>query len=355
MWACVATTDCFAQWKTGVELRRTLEAPLDAVTFSGKPLRGALERVSQTQQVAIYIDRGVDADQIVEFSSSGLPLSLTIARLVDRCGARACQIGPVTYIAPPETAALLATVVEMRREEMRQLPAAAKARLLKSTPLKWQRMTTPRDVLDALEAEYGVRIAGKENVPHDLWPAVDLPPLDFAEKLSLALAGFRVTFAFSPDGAAVRLVAMPSTAKLQRRYGAGDAAGRIAEQLSRQFPDATIQARGAELNVDAAWEVHDAIERLLAGERTRPAVAAPAEGDRHYTLTVANQSVGQVLRALGAKLGKKVVFDVKNERRLKAEASFEVKQVSLEDLLSAAVKPAGLQFKIEGDVIRVFD
>ena len=46
---------------------------------------------------------------------------------------------------------------------------------------------------------------GLEQIPHDLWPEVDLPPLKFAQAMSLSLAGFGLTYDYVQDGTAIRL------------------------------------------------------------------------------------------------------------------------------------------------------
>ena len=200
-----------------------------------------------------------------------------------------------------------------------------------------------------------MKISGKENVPHDLWPATELPPLNFIEKLSLVLAGFNVTFDLSPAGDAVKLVAMPQSATLQRKYTTpGDAQG-IAAQLGPKFPAGNFSASGKELTVVGPWEVHDAVARLLAGERVRPS-PPPTRGKQVYTLNAENKPVGGVMKALATQLGKKVTFDdVKVQRRLASEISLNVKDASLDELLHAVLDPANLKFELQGDTIRVFD
>lgn len=339
--------------QTGDAFRRTLAQPIAAVSWRGKTLRGALARITETQRIAVMLDRRVDPDRKVDFSAQLIPLEVMIEQLAQRHSAAMCQIGPVVYVGPRETTRLLATVVELRREEMRKLPAQQQRRMLRRTAWRWRRLSSPRDLLDELEADYRVRIVGKENVPHDLWPAVQLPPLDFAEKLSLVLAGFHTTFKSSPDGSAVQIVAMPMEASLSRSYPGGANAAGMAEQLSKQFPEADIRAQGRELLVDGRWEVHDAISRAFSGERVRP--PARGGGTKIYTLTIENKAVGGVLRQLGQQLGKKVVFNVSAEQRLMKKVSFQVEKATLEELLRQMLTPASLKFEIDGDTIRVFD
>lgn len=344
-----------ADLQTGVAFRRTLDQNVEAVSWSGKPLRGALDRVVETQHIAVMLDRRIDPNQDVEFAASGIPLESLLQGLARKYKADAASVGSVVYVGPPETTDVLATVVEIRRDEIGKLPATARARLLKATPWQWERLTTPRQLLDELERQYRVTIDGKEKMPHDLWPAVQLPELGLAEKLSLVLAGFQVTFAVSPDGSKVRLVPMPTEASLVRRYPAGASAARLAGQLAGQFPKAKITASGTELVVEGRWEVHDAVDRLLSGQSVRRPPPADS-GKKNYTLTVENKAVGGVLRALGGQLGKAVSFDdVKVPRRLTKEVSVSVKEATLDELFAAVLQSTGLKYEITPDGIRVYD
>jgi hypothetical protein len=355
-WVFQPASGLAAELQTGAAFRQALAQPVDAVSWSAKPLRGALERIVETQHVAVMLDRRIDPDQLIEFSASGLPLESLLAELAEKYGAGVSHIGSAVYIGPRETTDVLATVVQERRQQIEQLPAAAKAKLLRTSPWEWKRMTTPISLLGELETAYGVKIVGKDKMPHDLWPAVQLPPLGFAEKLSLVLAGFGVTFELSPDGGTARLVPLPKQSTLTKTYPAGANAAQLAEQFAAQFPQAKIRAQGRDLAVEGPYEVHDAIARLLAGERVRPPPQpAPSEGKKNYTLTVTNKPVGGVMIALGKQLGKEIVFDVKVERRLTNEISVSVKEVSLAELLKSVVTPAGLKYELQENKIRVFD
>ena len=338
---------------TGDVLRQILAQPIEAVSWKGKTLRQSLERVTETQTVCVMLDRRMDPDQEVEFNARLIPLGDMIDQLARQHGGSSCQVGSVVYVGPAQTCHLLPTVNELRRDEIRKLPLVHQRRLLKSTPWKWERLTTPKQLLEQLERDYNVSIAGKENMPHDLWPAMKLPALDFATKLSLVLAGFHVTFKVADDGRTTTITAMPSDVTLRRDYDAGSRAAELSRNLSPQFPEATFSVNGDKLVVEGPWEVHNEVERFLRGTPVRPAPSAG--GKKHYTLTVENKPAGGVARAIGQHVGKKVVFDVKVDRRLTKEISINVKEVSLEQLLTAVLTPANLKFEIKGDTIRVFD
>ncbi len=346
---------CGKELASGAAFRRAVAEPIGPITWAEKPLRGALERLTETQQVAIMLDRRIDPEQKIDISAKDVALERFVAALAAKQAAGVCQVGSVLYVGPTATVGVLPIMVAQQEDKAQTLPADKKKRLLKATVWKWPRLTTPRTLIDELEQDYALKINGKEHVPHDLWPAMELPPLNFIEKISLVLAGFHVTFELSPTGDSVRLIAMPAEATIERRYTPRGDLTKLAQQLSQQFPQAKISAEGKQLVIDGRWEVHDAVARLLSGERVRT-TPAPLAGMKKFTLTVENKPVGGVMRALGTQLGKTVTFDdVKVQRRLSEEISLNLKDASLEELLRSVLTPANLQFELKGDAIRVYD
>ena len=75
------------------------------------------------------------------------------------------------------------------------------------------------------------------------------------------------------------------------------------------------------------------------------------------SLTVDDQPVGKLIRALCKQQDLEVVFDTEGIKKaglsLDTTVSFAVKRVSLDQLLKAALKPAGLAHQRNGKVIHV--
>ena len=86
-----------------------------------KPLRRALERLVETQHVAIMLDRRIDPDQRIDFSVQGAGLERLIAALVEPYGGNVCQVGPVLYVGPLATTQVLPTVVAKQYDKTRAL------------------------------------------------------------------------------------------------------------------------------------------------------------------------------------------------------------------------------------------
>jgi hypothetical protein len=245
----------------------------------------------------------------------------------------------------------------MRREEAERLPRDMAARFARSRSWGWEALSTPRDLLTELAEEGGIEVAGLERFPHDLWPAVELPPLALADRLTLVLAGFGLTYQFSADGKHLQLVPFPETAAIARTYPGKGHAQENAKRIARLWPEAQVTAEGETIRVVGPWEAHQAVEELMQGRRVQRTQAQPPPPSKPrrtvYTLKVENEPVGGVLKALAAQLKLQLMIDPAAEEELAKRISFDVAEVSRDELFRAALKGTGLAFRVTGDELRI--
>jgi hypothetical protein len=339
-------------WQTGQEREQSLNAVLN-VRWSSNPLRRALANLSRSQKVAIFLDRRVDPDQEVTFSAQAVTMRQFLDDLAERLGQGISHIGPVVYVGPKETAAVLATVTQLRDEETKSLPAAVRSRLQRAVPVKWPELTTPRELIEGFAIDFGMRVDGVETLPHDLWPEVDLPPLTFAQRMSLLLAGFHQTFSYDQDGSTIRLTPMPETAVVKRTYRPPIALGDTVAMLTRKHPNATITTGAGKVTVIGTVEEHEAIKRALEGRPERPVpTERPVVGQKVYSGRIQGP-VGALASKLAKDLELQVEFDPRTTEKLDQLVSYNAKEVSLEELLDAVFSQAGLGYELTGRTLRV--
>ena len=288
--------------QTGKAFRKQLELPI-GLSWTDVPLRQALTALSDDQQIAIYLDRRVDPGKLVSLAFDGQPLANACRLIAENQKLGVCLVGDVVYFGPTTEVDRLRTSLAMRAKEARRKPAAARGKLLAKKSMRWNELDTPGSVLSQLKKTGGVKIVNADRLPHDLWPAANLPPLAWIDRVGMIAAQFDMTIKFSPDGTAVALMPMPSDMAIDRTAG------------------------------------------------NLPKVKPPASSGGHqvYALTIKNQPVGKLLPALGRKLEVEVAFDEaaieKAGISLETLVSFEVKGATLDELLHAATKPAGLSFR----------
>jgi hypothetical protein len=342
-----------APWKSGAELEWQLESPV-GVRWGSNPLRAALTNLARSQAVAIFLDRRVDPEQTIDLVRADLTLRELLQQLAEQQSLGVGQVGPVIYLGPPQTAAVLGTVAAQKEDQLQRLPTALRSRLQRAQPQHWPELSTPRELIATLSGGVGLQVEGLEQVPHDLWPEVDLPALTFAQALSLVLAGFELTFDYVPETAAIRLAPLPTTASITRRIPLRGSPAAVGAEIRRRFPDARFTIEAGEIVVDATIEVADRIQRLLAGAASRPRPpAAKAKAEKRYTLRVQDKPLGAVAAAIAKETGVELRFDPRVEDLRDKLVWLEVQDVSLDQLLKTLLEPGGLTYQLDEQTLEI--
>ncbi len=293
------------EWRTGVELQKQLRARV-SIQWQEAEFKPRLDSLAADQKVAVFLDRRIDPNQRLDFARDGLTLAELFDELAEAFKAGKCAVGPVCYIGPPATAATLVKTLAQRRKEVGRHPALARAR---SQRLQWNELSEPRQLLIDVARQHSLTIANPQAVPHDLWPAADLPLLSLAEQLTLLLAGFDLTFELSTDGRQMRLVPLPA-------YVEG-------EQVARRPEN--------------------------PGTKGRP----PAQESIRYTLTLTNESAGAVVNAVAKRLGRQLKCSAPVREKLSAKFDLKVSDATLEELMDKTLTPLGLTYRLTKETLEV--
>ncbi|MFV1964014.1 MAG: hypothetical protein ACC628_01230 [Pirellulaceae bacterium] len=339
---------CAGQDATAWLADRKFERQLDAeagITLYENPVRDAIASLSRTQRICIWLDRRLDPGFEPDFTSHGTSLNVLLQRLAARLHGGVGYMKSVVYLGPVATARKLPTLVAIRTDEAKALPEEVQPAFLQRRVSHWDDLAVPRQIIEALARESRLSVVGVEHVSHDLWPAVDLPPLTFVERLSLVLAGFDLTFEIARDGSAVRIVPMPDTTVLVRTYALRGNVDRIVGGLASRFPQARLQRTGPRLQVAGSYEDHRLIARLLRGEKVQR--VAVVGGEKRYSLKFENQPIGVLLTTLARQLELELVVDPRVNPLLHKRVKVQVTEVPLQQLLETALDGSGIQFQLQ--------
>jgi hypothetical protein len=344
------------RWATGTALQERLNSPVDIV-WADNPLRHAVGSLSRSQGVAVLIDRRIDPDQKLDLHLEGVTVRAVMEEIARRRGLGVSLLGPVLFLGPPGATARLRTLSALREEDVRRLPKAAAEKLTRTRPMAWDDLATPRELIEKLAGQAGVEVTGWEHVPHDLWAAADLPPLSWADRLTLIATQLDLTFAISGDGREVRLVPVPDRVAIVRSYPGGADAEATARKLAALVPGAEVRPSAGRVYVRGLVEEQ---ERIVQPRRPAVAPKPPARqraGLDRYSLTVTQQPVGRLLEQLAQQLKLGLSIDREAIQRagisLDQRVSFRVDKVTVDELLEAAAKPAGLRAQRRGKTIEV--
>jgi len=356
-----------ASWLTGSAIEKQLATPVD-VFWAGIPLRQAVIGLSHGQRVAVLIDRRVDPGQELEAKLNGTPLKRVLGGIAESRQLGLTWLGPVAYLGPSRATSRVRTLAELRREEIRSLPATVSRKFLVPERIRWDDFATPRDLLAQLAAESGIEISGLEQVPHDLWAGADLPPLSLTDRLTLIAGQFDLTFQIAADGSAVALVPVPDDVAITRSYPGGQEPRQLADQWAALVPESQIKIVAGKIHVRGLLEDHERItDQLRPPRRQEPTPTGPrpkvgrAEGEQQKRYTVpegkGKGQLGPVLEQLAATLNLELKIDHEALERagisLEQPVSFSTKDATLDELLEAVLKPAGCTFRREDNVIEI--
>lgn len=330
-------------WKIGLEFRKALEQPI-GLKWAENPIRDALRNLANNQQLAIWLDRRIDPSSKLQFELEDAPLAITLDQLCEKYKLGRSVVGPVIYIGPVSTTEKLATLAAVKRQQVGQQSASERARWSRAAVLNVPLLAQPRELVRELVRESGATLQNPEVIPHDLWPAIPLPPLTLADRLTLVLAGFDLTFEQSADGSTIRIVSMPDKVEYEQTYAWRGQNQSLAAQLRTKFPELKIRVEESKIVVTGKYETHELIDRMMSGETVRTAKVVP--GSKVFSLRVDNQPAGAVVKTVAKELGKEMVYDPALVEKLRTNVSFNVKDVKLEDLLATVLTPLELTFEI---------
>ena len=344
-------------WATGPALQKILAEPVDIV-LAENPLRQALESVARNKNVAVLLDRRIDPGRKIEISLRQTPLKEALETIAQKYNLGISMVGPVVYFAPPETARTVRTLVALRREDVRRLAPGAAKKYFEQKSMAWDDLAAPRELLEKLGSENGIQIAGLDQIPHDLWAAADLPPLELIERLTLIAGQYDLTFQVSADGNRLTLLPVPEHVELLRTYPAGRQAQQTAKNFASLAPQARVQVEGDKIIVTGTLEDHERISsphRQTERSMTKPATADLAS--KRFTLTVTEQPIGPLLEQLVPQLNLELKIDKKALEQagvsLDQRVSFSVKNATVDELLQAALKQTHLKFVRRENIVQI--
>jgi hypothetical protein len=154
------------------------------------PLRDWADRVTALAGRPIIVDRRLDPDQLVTCTARGESLRDLLDRVANSAGARVEELAATIRIVPTAAAGLASQADRDTRARLARMPARSRAVLAERQPWRWPSGARPRELVADAADEAGVVIEGLDQIPHDHFPSLSLPPLSLAERLDLVLAHF---------------------------------------------------------------------------------------------------------------------------------------------------------------------
>jgi hypothetical protein len=350
-----------SEWLTGRDFRQKLTQPA-TVLCADSPLREYLSDFGRAQRAAILLDRRIDPDQMLTLAVRDESVLAIIQAVASSRDLRAAVLRNVIYVGTPASADRIRTVTALRRQEIDALGSEASLKFSRQAPIAWQDLDSPRNLLGELAKESGLDIVNPEQVPHDLWEAGELPPMSLAERLTLILHQFDLTFRVAADACRVAVVPLPQDVAIVRDYPGGSKPEMLAQKWRNAYPDCEFRIAGNRIHVRGLVEDLEAIETTGAsgGRQTgKPRGNGKPEppSEQVFTANVPDRPLGAVLAHFAKQLGLELQIDQASLQSagvsLEQSISFHVEDATFDELFQAALAPVGCVHERQGNVLKV--
>lgn len=340
----------------GVPFREALQQPL-AAAWDQVPLRLLLRRIETERRVAILLDRRIDPTPPYSVRFTEESLLAALEAIAQQAQAAVSHSDRVIYLGPPDAAEWLQTAIEQAEARLSDQSLAISEQrrfdLQRGHTIAWPDLTTPREILEQIAADYDLTLEGLDAVPHDLWASATLPAVTAAEALTLVLIQFRLGWDWQPGGERVRLKPWDKPPLIERRYRPRGSAAELLSKWQAHLPQATIRVEGQELVVQGRTEDHRQAQALrmgLAGSRGSVVREPQPLRRRLFTLQVERVPLQTILREL-EQTGVKFEYNRAELEQagisLDQPITLDVQKVRAEEFFEAVLGKAGLQFEID--------
>ena len=366
----------------GSARQQALSKPLGTVTWDHAPLRDSVTNLCRQQKIAILVDRRVNPDLTISrtFQNATLPEILRISLYVLEDPNRAVaqpgelyelsQTENVLYLGPKDFARKLLTLISLQNKK---IPEKAKKIWEKKSPLSWDELARPREILEKIAAANQIKIANLKTVPHDLWPANQLPELTLTARITLILGQFGLTYDFDPEDASGKTILIKplnlSEITLRKKYPKNQELNLAG--VKEIFPDVKTSVAGESVEVEAPVEAHDFWQVNKTG-RGLPSVGKLATGsgpgsqsaerpsgiplNQRFTLEMRGPFF-TILDGLRSK-GLDIQYDADSLRAAGvdplAPISISVKDATAAALFRDVAKQGGCEVEIRGNTVKFY-
>jgi hypothetical protein len=307
------------------KVERTV-AGLDAAvqaTWTRVPLRDWTARITPLAGRPVVLDRRIDPDQLVTLAARGEPLRDVLHAVAAEAEAAVEELPGTIRLVPQASAGRAAAAAAARERRLAAIPAAQRRPLLEAAAWHWPAGSRPRELVASALAEAGLAVEGVGDIPHDHFPAANLPPLPLAERLDLVLAHFdrRILWAAGRGGPTGRIVAIDADPAAEPPAGADPPGPPSGPRRPARQPGRAVLVRD-----EFTLRLEAPLDQALAAIAGRLGLELDLD---QASLTASGIAPGEIVRT-------------------------EVEKASREELLDAVLQPVGLQWKIEGRRLRVF-
>ena len=269
---------------TGSALQKALQS---SVSWSADnvPLRSQLESLRQQTGILVLRDRRLDPRFPVSVDTGFVPRAVVLQQLagaIPQC--HSVVTDNYVLLGPADRVGRLPVLLKLASEQLNswkklpsnRLPRKAFGDILPA----WSAGTAPREILERAAAECGIELENPELLSHDVWDAVSLPRMTFAELACLVLVQFDLQPELSVDKAVVRLRPIDPGAVLELKHSVSVRQKPLVQKAWQQLhPDAALKWSSANVVLSGGIDLQGDLLGILQSTAQARTTEAPVTED----------------------------------------------------------------------------
>ena len=340
------------QWLTGSKLDRFNQSSL-SVSWVEAPLKSRLQNYAKLKKTAVFLDRRIDPSNLINLAVNSVSPEQFLWSVADSQEIGVCRIGDLYYFGPPSSTASLPTLWKSMRRDTSKNKRTHKVAWSQRTQLKTDTVFEPKALLEKIAKDNNFTIENLDELRHDVWIQLEVPPMSIDAQVALLLVGFDKWFERSADGSSIKIVDFEEVKiaelELKRSKNFPDPKKPLAE-MQAKYPDLKITGTRQRFSASGppksiANLKNDLVKRQVT-ERVDPKLI-------RFSLTARNKRL-EFVKTVVAQYGKKLKYNPQDTELLEEVITLKLENANLEQLLEASLKGTGLKYKIKDSEIEIY-
>ena len=343
-----------------------------SLAWQGQNLRDGLQKLSETKQLSIILDRRIDPSQQLTLQIQKRTLKTVLKVIATEARADISVLGNTVYVGPARIASRLRTVEEIVASQLVSEKATTisvdaspqtrrRFELLGRHTLNWPDLTTPRELLNEVASRYALKIESVNLVPHDLWGQATLPSGSATQLLLTILAQFNLSFEWTESRDGIRLVDMPLDPRIEKQFTLKRGTEQtILSEITRRMPDLEPKVTARRIKVVGTVEQIETVEAIIYPKRqpnnARPNQRKVADGVTVFTFK-ATAPLGAFMATLEKQSGFMFQYDLKAFKQadihLDQRIFLEAKELTAKEVFDKMFPPQKIAYKVDGKTVRL--
>ncbi len=317
----------------------TLQQP-SAQVFENISLRNALRNIQSASGVAIWLDRRIDGEQIIQLKPGKRSQFECVSELCRQTNTETAWLENILYIAPSHQSTKIETAYWKLFTSH-----GSDAWQKKGQPIQWTIASDTEAILEKFSRTLPLKLGGLDRLEHDVWGPSTIPEASIAAQWICLLAGFNNSLQIDaqkrwqitelPEVSDVMFVYVKQLAKINAKR---------LEEWRAKWPSAKVsKLRNGSTSITATVEAHrELIAASIKLKEGQPNKDAP------WSLEYKGE-LGKLLEALAKQLEFTIVPWPFPPDLATKHIEINVKDAPIDKLLEAISHQAGITFMRVGN------